>query len=70
MAIAQLIVRVDRHRRIKLYPEGGLALECYIEGPGWCVDNDADVSDTVVGAHLADALAILANAAECFGVNK
>ncbi len=61
-----LLVNVDAYRRIRLYPEGGLQLEAKVDGIGWILDNDAEVSDSVIGAYLETAIAIVQHAAENF----
>ncbi len=53
--VHRIIVDLERGRRAILYPEGGMDLECHVKGFGWCLDNDAEVPDAVVLAHLQTA---------------
>jgi hypothetical protein len=66
MKLKRVTINVDFDRRIQLYPEGGMDLECYVKGPGWVVDNDAEVSDSDLGDVLIQARNIIADKAAQF----
>lgn len=51
-----VIIQVDDSRRIIVYKEGGLDLECYVADIGWVLDNDADIADHVLESYLEVAL--------------
>jgi hypothetical protein len=62
MAIQSIVVNVHSGARIVLHPQGGLDLEVYVDGPGWVLDNDADVSDYQLHTWLMESLRIVENA--------
>jgi len=66
--VRNVVVNVDCFRRLVLNPQGGMDLECYVEGIGWCLDNDAVVPDGVIEGHLARAIGLLILQADKLGM--
>jgi hypothetical protein len=62
MAMFSVTIRIDGNRRIKVYPEGGFDLEAFVDGPGWVLDTDADVPDSVIEVYLDRAGVAIQNA--------
>lgn len=54
-----IVINVDRYRRIRVYKEGGLDLEAYVNGIGWVLHNDADIPDHVINSHVIKAREVL-----------
>lgn len=46
--IRRVVVVVDGNRRVVAYPGGGLHLEAFVAGVGWVLDDQAEVSDSVL----------------------
>ena len=55
----KIILKVDKFRRLIINDQSGLDLESYVDGIGWVLDNDADVPDHVIRAHIEAAKGIL-----------
>lgn len=64
----EILINVDKNRRIRVYPEGGLDLECWIGGIGWVLDNEADIPDHVIASYLQEAHKAIKTAAAPLGV--
>ncbi len=58
MKLNRVMIHVDFGRRVRLYPEGGLELECWVDEFGWVMDNDADVADDQLADLLRQAAAV------------
>ena len=55
----EIILHIDKYRRIRVYKEGGLDLEAFIPGIEWILDNDADIPDHVIDSYVIQARGIL-----------
>jgi hypothetical protein len=55
----KIILKIDKYRRIVINDIGGFDLEAHVDGIGWVLDNDADVSDHVIRSYLEQAKDIL-----------
>lgn len=64
MKLNRVIISVDHGRRIILYPEGGLNLEAYVNGPGWVLDNGAELPQGDFESLMGEVKKIVDNAAE------
>lgn len=61
MKIKRVMVMLEDGRRMFLYPEGGMGLEMYINGFGWCAADDHPEmgNDNEQAAMLDEAAALL-----------
>ena len=55
----EVIINVDKYRRIRVNNQSGWDLEAYVKGIGWVLDNDADVSDHILNSHISTAITLL-----------
>ncbi len=60
----RLEIHIHNGRRVVLYPEGGLELHVWVEGPGWVLDNDAEVPDYLLADLCMQAKRLAADQAE------
>jgi hypothetical protein len=77
MQLRRIVLSLEEHRRVVLYPEGGLDLECNVLGVGWVLDNGtydekelaallrqvASLTAEVAAKHCPDEVAGLVSAA-------
>jgi hypothetical protein len=49
----QTVVVSQGEYRAKVYPEGGICWEMFVDGPGWCVLGDGPAPEAVVRLALA-----------------
>jgi hypothetical protein len=48
-----MVIVSHGEERAKVYPEGGICWEMYVDGPGWCVLGDGPPGKLVVRLALA-----------------
>lgn len=65
-----VVINVYGDRRIVITQTGGYDLEALVDGIGWVLDNDADIPDHVIEAHLKSAIKALQQAASPGGMMK
>lgn len=52
MELRRIVIATHDRKRIVLYPEGGWDIECFVTGPGWVLDNDADIMEPELSAAI------------------
>lgn len=55
----EVIIKINQFWRIKANNMSGFDLEAYVEGIGWVLDNDNDVSDDILMLYINQAKTIL-----------